>query len=220
MTERGIETSFREQYAELDDDVLREIARGEVPWSDGGTFVYLARRAARDVLVERGADDVPVIPAWDPASTRAPLRYRLGAVLIGALTIIIGGVAWATAFPPDDPSDAEVCDEATRLLLDSDFAHLHRMEAHGCAVDRSAAVGPRPNGLSTVPVTFSACIELDAGSLDRLRRRGSPAEVRRVQRFARAPVPGRHCLDGATPLAQLQVRPGRPWTVRLLERIP
>jgi hypothetical protein len=217
-----IEANFRAQYRRQEDDVLREIVGGDVPWTNGGRFVFEARRAAHAELVERGAADIPALPAWDPATPNAPVAIRIAVatLILGTAGALVWSAAALAEF--DRPSDAEACSQAIELIHKSDFAHHLSLTAtdcrvnHGAAAQRTPASGPTQ---TKTPISFRACVKLDTHVLGRLKRNGSPWEIRRVQRFAGAPTEGEHCFDGPAPLAELVVREGRPWFVRLSEQI-
>ena len=212
--EPSSEEAFYAQYQSQRDDVLREIAEGQVPWATDGQFVYAARRAARRVLLERGVDNVPRLPGWDPQAEVAPWRVRLAALAVCVGLGVTAAVIYAALRPPDAPADAALCAAARQQLQTEDFAYHMKLGVSGCEVRRER--GQTRGGVTTTPIEMSACIELGEDSMRWLKERGNPLDMLRVRRFASAPRPGRHCVSAPILLAEWVHRPGQPWVVRVL----
>lgn len=198
-----IEEAFLAQYADMDDETLRQIAEGQVPWVADGVYLYPARRAARELLKRRGVTPLPSVPAWDPDADTAPTGVRV-AVWTVALALALGAAAafwWARR--PDVASDDAVCAEARTAFLQSDFQTRYRGELLDCRRDGDV-------------VTLEACIELTDTALTALAAARNPVQLAEVRRFAKAPVPGRHCA--VVDYARVEVDGHRPW--RLVVRHP
>ncbi|MBT9560513.1 MAG: hypothetical protein IV100_31100 [Myxococcales bacterium] len=206
MTEprsQRIEEAFLAQYADMDDETLRQIAEGQVPWVADGVYLYPARRAARELLKRRGVTPLPSVPAWDPEADSAPLGVRWSAW--GAALFLVAGAAAALWWVrrPDVATDEAACAEARTAFLQSDFQTRHRGELLDCRRDGDV-------------VTLEACIELTADALKGLAASRNPVQLAEIRRFANAPVPGRHCA--VVDYARVQVDGHRPW--RLVVRHP
>lgn len=207
---RLLEENFERQYQELDNETLREIAAGDVPWVERGHYLFAARRAARRVLLERGAADVPTVPAWDPARATIPWPFQL--IALGAALLVAGSAAAAYMVlrPPDRPTDAEVCEALSASVRTTDFAFHYKLSLSECTVDRSAGEH------AAHPILARGCIALTEPLLEALAADGiDPIELERVKRFANAPTPGSHCTQGPIPVGEAVLRPGRPWYVRV-----
>ncbi len=208
----SVEENFQDQYRELDNATLRQIAGGEVPWVEEGHFVWAARRAARGLLVERGAADIPHVAIWDLAG-QPPLwlRWLTSSFLICvALTVIIATAAIA---PGDVASDAEACAAVTATLHDTDFAYHHRLGVTDCVVARDSA--RKTEDEHHIPIRIRACIEITAPQLERLVREPNAAVMAALHRYGGEPRPGRYCSPGEIETADLVLRAGRPWYTRL-----
>ena len=203
-----VESAFREQYRELDDETLREIAAGDVPWTREGHYVHAARLAARALLLERGAARVPHVPAWDPVG---PLPGGIRAVIVLAVAgLAVGALAVFAAVTAGPPSLDEACDAARALVASTQLAQRYGLELLGCEVGEAERTGDT----AVAPILLSTCITLESSALARLADRDHLAERLEVQRLADRPVPGRHCREGGVVLAELVVREHRPWFVR------
>ena len=197
-----IEAAFREQYRELDDATLTEIASGQVPWVADGAYLFAARRAARSLLEARGVKDVPAIPAWDPASAEAPLWIRAAIASSAVLLVLALGFTWHVLAPPGAADLEAACAETRQALAGTELAGRHELTVTDCALedDRGIAV--------------DACITLTEPQLTTLAKTRDPVTQASLRRFAKAPTPGRHCARAV--VADLVSPPGgRPWFVRL-----
>lgn len=212
MTQSSTEEAFKAQYRELDDDSLRQIAAGELPWADRGHFAWGARKAAQAVLLERGADHIPHVPLWDPG-TRLPVSLRAVSVLAILIVAIGTMAAYALSAASDEATDQEACDAVAATLATSDFAFHHRLAFITCDVAHDQA--RELHGERLVPVRMRGCIEITAEQLDRLRRRPNDARKAALNRYGGLRKPGRYCSHGDVPLADLVLRPGRPWLTRV-----
>ena len=209
-----IESAFREQYRALDDDTLREIASGKVPWTREGRYLHPARRAARALLLERGASDVPHVSSWDP---KGPLPLGVRAlVAVTALAIAAGAIGIAAATNDGVPDADEACAVAHDLLATTPFAQRYQLELVSCDVDDGARAGDT----TVVPIRFTACVTLDDRALGRLHESSHAGEAAAVRRLSDRPARGRHCRAGGVVLAELVERDGRPWFVRLTAPLP
>ena len=208
-----VEAHFRHQYEELDNDELAEIAAGDVPWARDGRFVYEARCAARAILLKRGAVDVPHVPAWDPDAPGLPARIRLlcvvGTVALAALLLVGYGLFSSS----DAASAAMACQQARERVGKTDFAYHHALHLGECRL-AFGAVRPEDDS-QIIPIEARGCIELTDKQLERLQQRPQPDILAELQRFALRPEPGRHCSRGHVVFAELRLRDGRPWAVRL-----
>lgn len=212
-----VEERFRAQYQSLDNDTLREIAAGDVPWTEDGHYLYAAQRAAHAILVERAAADVPRIPLWDPAGQ---VPWRIRAAVIGLVVLLAVGMvmSWAWATPTDVPTDDELCTKAQADLAKTDFAYHFKLSTDACDVRRSEAV--REGAVEVIPIAFDSCVHLTGPLLTRVANEKNPVTLRAVNRFTIAPAPGRHCAPGQLVYAEGLVRPGHPWQVRLTRVVP
>ncbi len=200
---KRIEDAFLAQYADMDDETLRQIAEGQVPWVADGTYLFPARRAALELLKQRGALPLPSVPSWDPDSDTAPTAVRF-VTWVGTILLVSGAAMafWSTS-PPGIASDEEACAEARTAFLQSDFQTRYRGELLDC----------RREGEE---VTLEGCIELTEAGLTALAAAHNPVQLAEVRRFALTPANGRHCalVDYARVRADAQ----RPW--RLVVRHP
>lgn len=198
-----IEEAFLAQYADMDDETLRQIAEGQVPWVADGVYLYPARRAALELLRRRGVMPLPSVPAWDPDSNTAPTRVRASSWAITVLLVTGAAAAvWWTS-RPDVATDEAVCAEARTAFLQSDFQTRYRGELQECRRDGDVVI-------------LDACIELTDDMLATLVSSRNPVQLAEVRRFATSPVPGRHCA--AVDFARVEVNGHRPW--RLVVRHP
>lgn len=210
------EETFREQYRELNNETLREIAGGEVPWSRDGRYLHGARRAARALLLERGAADIPFVPVVPFDAPRYPRAVRL-TLMAATATLAIGlMIGWSAIFPLDEASDEDACAQAMTLLLGSDLGWDYGLELSGCEVEPEA--GHDENGAHVTPIGLEGCVVLNTRQLKALG--DQPRRRAELQRFARAGRPGRHCTTAPVRMAELVVHPGRPWMVRLIGAVP
>lgn len=210
------EETFREQYRELNNETLREIAGGEVPWTRDGRYLHGARRAARALLLERGADNVPFVPLVPFDAPRYPRAVRLGLMAATATLAVSMMVGWSVIFPLEVAADEDACAEAKTLLIGSDLGWDYGLELSACEVEREAAHSE--NGAEVTPIALEGCITLNTRLLNALGEQ--PRRRTEVQRFAKAPRPGRHCTTAPVRMAELVVHEGRPWWVRLIAPVP
>ena len=206
-TPSRLQERFRTQYRTLDEQTLRQIAEGRVPWVEQGHYLYAARLAARQLLEERGVADLPHVPAWDPSAESMPWAYRTFA--IGLLLGIALLAAWALLIlrPLGAPDVSEVCEVTAQRISQTRFAIRYQQRVSDCVVADSGekwAVG------------YESCIEVSAGQLQYLSEHPNPSDFRRIQRYVAQPVAGEHCIHTTT-LAEAVVRPGRPWFVQLTD---
>jgi len=201
-----VEAAFRRQYRHLGEDELREIAAGDVPWVEDGVYLYAARRAARDLLQERGAENVPSVPAWDPAEKAMPSRYRLAAVACAVVLAIGAAATYRAAMPPDAPTKQQACAAASDLLTATDVGYHYKLGTNVCEV------GP---GDEVRPIAMRGCVTITDVQATRLLETPDVYVTAQLSRFGAKPAAGRYCAPGPRILAELVTRPGRPWFVRL-----
>ena len=201
---------FREQYATLDDGTLREIASGDVPWTEEGHYLYPARLAARELLLARGVADVPAVPRWDPD---APLPWSLRLAAVAGTVFLALGLSAAVALSaPEQPSDAAACAAATEALQASVLGRRYQLVTSHCFV---ASDDERTEGTHRViPVRADGCVVLGGATSGTPAAISDRSERLRLSWFVREERPGRHCAR-AVVVGELVLGRGRPWFVRI-----
>ncbi len=213
------EDRFREQYQELDDETLRRIAAGDVPWSDDAHFVTAARRAARDVLIARGVAHVPRVPWIDLDAARVPSGWRAG--VVGGAIIVGVGLILLVGGPVDPRSDAAASDATTelvRLLSTTSTAQRLGLEARSCRVRWDEARSDASGGSASAPIACEVCTSLSARTLATLQSPRTPDESRDAvvaRQLLDAPVTGRHCSTQPRVLGEVITTEGRTFWVRI-----
>lgn len=216
-----IEASFRAQYSSLDDETLRQIASGAVPWVQDGAYLFEARRAARAVLASRGVRDLPKVPAWDPRAVDAPGWVRL-AVGLGAVVVMsVAAGGYLVVFPPAEIDVDRVCDETRRALSASATARRVGLVIDDCHVAPSDAGGQVVIDGCVTPKAADALASRRDQVLGGLLRafasapagRGVADANRAGQGSAAGEVAGQRCAEAV--VADVVAVRGRPWFVRL-----
>jgi len=224
MEPKNTEETFLEQYRDLDDDTLRQIAGGSVPYRNEEQFVHTARRAARRLLRERGASKVPRVPLWD-VNGPLPTWVRALFVTIGLSLLAGAATAWVATIP-DRLDEEAACEHVRSVMRASDWGHRVQLQITQCL---TAPPSDEIEGERIVPIIISGCVQIRKPILERWSVPEHRWECRKVQQFlpenqrfvcgdsAPASLPSSDlCGTSTVHVADIVERQGHPWTVRLL----
>jgi len=227
MSINPTEKTFVEKYRELDDQALRDIARGHAPWREHERYVHAARSAARRVLRERGCKNIPWVPLWDVRAASLPGWVRWMSIVLLVLAPAAACAMWIVTFP-DHATDKAACASVVHAQEQSDIAQRVHLDIRECRVDRAQAVVDGEQ--QQTPIRVRACVQLDDATLARLQTPSAHWECRVIQRFlpdhlslscgGRAtelsPVPrGPICGANDRWIADLIEQPRRRWQIHL-----
>jgi hypothetical protein len=222
------EESFLVQYQRLNDAELRDIASGSTPWMSNARTEHPARMAARRVLLERGAPDVPRVPSWDINAGRIPSRIRWLVILSClALCMLAGAVCYT---PIDKPlTEASACKKGRALMADTGFSHRYQLTLTACGMIDSSPEGA-VDGKETFALLFEGCIKLTERDVSRLKKRDSLDDCFRVRAFMGRDQslsctgsvkpndllkPGRYCTSKPVRMVEVISQRHRPAIVRV-----
>ena len=224
MVTKNTENAFLEQYKDLDDEALREIVAGSIPYRTESQFVYAARQAAQQILRERGAKKIPRLPLWDgdaplPGWIRGITLFLGFAFLTVLLSIVVLTV-------PERVDGATVCAHTAKTLVSSDWGHRVQLRVVECVTDEKPV--ETPDALER-RVLLRTCVRINAPVLQRWSAKEHMWECRRVQSFLSlqhqficgdsAPPempPGELCTSEWVHAADVVEQPGHPWSVRFI----
>ena len=224
MVTKNTENAFLEQYKDLDDETLREIVAGSIPYRTESQFVYAARQAARQLLRERGAKKIPRLPLWDadaplPGWIRGIVLF-LGAAFLAALVSI-----FVLSIPERVDGDT-VCAHAAKALTESDWGHRVQLRVVECATEEKPV---EAQDVLERRILLRTCVRINAPLLQRWSAKEHLWECRRVQSFltlqhdficgdsAPSTMPvGELCTSEWIHAADVVEQQGQPWSVRLI----
>jgi hypothetical protein len=227
MSINPTESTFVEKYRELDEQTLREIARGHAPWREHERYVHAARSAARRVLRERGCKGIPWVPLWDIRAAFLPGWVCWMSISLLVLAPAAACSMWIVTFP-DKATDTAACASVVHALEQSDVAQRVHLDVRECVVARAQGVADGES-LQT-PIRVRACVQLDDAIVSRFQAPSGDWECRAIQRFLPAhlslscggratefPSVPRGPICGASDrwIADLIEQPQRRWQIHL-----